>query len=451
MSETLVEVGGQAGDPAPIELDPFGFFEGVASRIEGVGGGNAPGHDPGYVFHTPYVPARRGRATFTIRIEGLKAKRGTLVLRVNMMSTEPGAHARLVNSERILLNRLVAQGGVTTIAFEGFRGVVYAVMGSIPDATDASADRLVVTLDHPDDGSDYAGAVAEARSTVFGSDALRPTARLVSPARSTLADPVSQMCTASQFDEPAYARWLERLRQPRHRHRKQWEFVYILQALERYGMLQPGARGLGFGVGREPLPAVMAAMGVSVVATDLSADDAGAAVWHETGQHGAALDSLRHPEICDDATFAERVSFRPADMNAIPEDLVNFDFAWSSCAYEHLGSIAAGLRFVERSLDCLRPGGVAVHTTELNLTSNDDTIDHAGTVLFRRRDMERLALMLISRGHEVAQIRFDGGSSPLDTHVDVPPYGGDPHLKMALGRYATTSFGIIARKARTPL
>ena len=438
-------------EPHDLAIDPFSFMPGVASSVAGLGGA-APGHDPTYVFHTPYVHVARGPATFTIRFRNLVARRGGIVLRVNMLPLEPGAHARLVNSERIAFNRLIGQQGEIAIAFEGYRGMTYAVLGLLTGDTDATADGLEVTLDRPHDANeDYQHAVAEARSTIFGVDAAKPTARLISTDTATLADPVSQMCTAAQMDEPIYATWVERLRQERQRHRKQWEFVYILQVLNRYGMLQPGSRGIGFGCGVEPLPALMAAMGADVVATDLPPEHQDSTTWHASGQHGSAIDSLRHPDICDDATFDRSVSFRAVDMTAIPPDLVNFDYTWSSCAYEHLGSIEAGLKFVEDSIACLRPGGLAVHTSEFNLTSNDDTLETGATVLFRRRDMERLALRLISRGHEVAQIKLDSGKQPLDEHIDMPPYTNDPHLKMSLSRYVITSFGIIARRAPSPL
>jgi hypothetical protein len=434
-----------------LDLDPFSFFAGTASRVTGLGG-SSPGHDPSYVFHTPYVRAAPGRATFTVRFTGMVAKRGTLVLRVNMLPLEAGAHARLVTSERVQLNRLIAQqNGEISLTFEAFRNVSYAIYGSMSDDGQVSADALTVTLDRPDDGSEYRGALAEARNTIFGTDRIRPSSQLLSTDRATMADPVSQMCTSNQFDEPAYHEWAARLHEPVRRHRKQWEFIYILQALRRYGMIQPGARGLGFGVGREPLPALMAAMGATVVGTDLPPDHVDTAAWFASGQHGSAIESLRRPDLCDDATFAERVSFVPADMTSIPGELVNFDFCWSSCAYEHLGSIKAGLKFVEDSLQSLRPGGLAVHTTEFNLTSNDETMDNAGTVIFRRRDMEQLALALISRGHEVAQIKLDTGDTPLDQHIDMPPYSGDMQLKLVLGRFVTTSFGLIVRKAASLL
>jgi len=61
-------------------------------------------------------------------------------------------------------------------------------------------------------------------------------------------------------------------------------------------------------------------------------------------------------------------------MNAAPSDLSDFDFCWSASAFEHFGSIDQGLAFIERIIECLKPGGRAVHTTELNVSSNDDTV-----------------------------------------------------------------------------
>ncbi|CAB3733546.1 hypothetical protein LMG22037_05808 [Paraburkholderia phenoliruptrix] len=55
--------------------------------------------------------------------------------------------------------------------------------------------------------------------------------------------------------------------------RKQWEFVYTLEALSQARMLAPGKRGLGFGCGEEPLAAVMAKRGSIVTATDLETVD----------------------------------------------------------------------------------------------------------------------------------------------------------------------------------
>lgn len=259
--------------------------------------------------------------------------------------------------------------------------------------------------------------------------------------------PVSQACTQAQIAEAAYAYWCGQIGETPRLHRKQWEFCYILQVLARYGMLAPGLRGLGFGVGEEPLSSVFAARGVSILATDLAAEQARHKGWIDTAQHAASKAALNARGLCDPAQFDALVDFRPLDMNAIDANLSGqFDFCWSACAFEHLGSIANGLDFVAHSIDCLKPGGVAVHTTEFNCASNDTTLDHAETVLFRRKDLLRLADRLAGKGCRLA-FRFNLGDQPLDRHVDVPPYRDDNHLKLSVGQWTSTSFGIVAVKA----
>ena len=85
----------------------------------------------------------------------------------------------------------------------------------------------------------------------------------------------------------------------------------------------------------------------------------------------------------------------------MPDDLRGFDFTWSSCAFEHLGNLAAGCDFVVEQMRCLAPGGVAVHTTELNVSSDDRTVESGATVLYRRRDIEDLAARLRRLGYRI--------------------------------------------------
>jgi hypothetical protein len=137
-------------------------------------------------------------------------------------------------------------------------------------------------------------------------------------------------------------------------------------------------------------------------------------------------------------------------MNAIPADLAgSFDFCWSTCAFEHLGSIERGLGFVEASLETLRPGGVAVHTTEFNLRDGDETIDDWPTVLFQKRHIEALAGTLRGRGYRMEPIDFGRGQKVLDGFVDLPPYGPEvspAHLKLLVDGFPCTSIGLIVHK-----
>jgi SAM-dependent methyltransferase len=229
-------------------------------------------------------------------------------------------------------------------------------------------------------------------------------------------------------------------------HRKQWEHFYIAQALSERGLLQPHMRGLGFAVGREPLPSLFATFECEIVASDWYEDAARAAGWVGTDQHASNLEVLNERGLCAPDLFQKRVSFRVVDMNQIPGDLRNFDFLWSSCSLEHLGSIEKGEQFIYNALECLRPGGVAVHTTEFNLSSNDHTVDHEPTVLFRRRDIERVAARLAAMGHEI-ELDFSEGNGTYNRFVDVPPYRSDPHLRLLISDYVCTSIGLIIRKA----
>jgi hypothetical protein len=265
----------------------------------------------------------------------------------------------------------------------------------------------------------------------------------------SLATPVSQLCTEAQFREPSFARWCRELDLvPRH-HRKMWEFCYILAVLESVGALKPGARALGFGVGREPVPALLAKHGMSVVATDAPSNAAHTSQWAATKQHATALEAISHPAILPFEEMRELVAFRPVDMNAIPLDLRDFELCWSACALEHLGSLSHGLDFIEASLDTLKPGGIAVHTTEFNITSNESTFESPLLSLYRKCDIERLLARLAGAGHEVLPLNLFPGSSPVDQHIDLPPFGVEPHLKIKVLDFVTTSIGIAVRKAWT--
>ncbi len=256
------------------------------------------------------------------------------------------------------------------------------------------------------------------------------------------------LCRQDSFEQPYFSFWSARLNDRLRYHRKLWEFVFIAQALWERGVCRPGRRGLGFGVGREPLTALFASEGVAVTATDLAADGRVKSGWEATNQHAAGKEALRNAAICPDALFDRNVEFTPCDMNAVPEDLTGYDFCWSACALEHLGSITHGLAFIERSVECLVPGGWAVHTTEFNIASNDKTVDNEGTVLFRKRDIEALMQSLSDQGHEVAEVDWSWGDGPVEQYLDLPPFREEPHLKMALGGFETTSIGLIIRKKR---
>lgn len=269
----------------------------------------------------------------------------------------------------------------------------------------------------------------------------------------------SKPSTQIDLESDWAAHWCAALKTPLVYHRKLWELAYVLQAIYENGQLRAGARGLGFGCGVEPIPSYLAAHGVEVTMTDLGPEGAEAAGWVRSNQYASTLAQAFHPHLIDRATFDAHVTLRAVDMNAIPPDLADFDFCWSVCALEHLGTIEAGLAFVENALATLRPGGIAVHTTELNIAADGPTIDNWPTVLFQRRHMEALAGRLVAAGHVVAELDFFLGDKPMDRFVDVPPFhhdlppdlaewlGAPQHLKVGVDGFASTCFGILVRKA----
>ena len=257
----------------------------------------------------------------------------------------------------------------------------------------------------------------------------------------------SRLCKQADCSSDAFRYWCNRLKRPPALARKLWELVFIAQSLFERGLLMPGRRALAFGVGREPLPALFASLGCTIVATDQEREGARRAGWLQTDQHAAGLDALEFPRICDPDVFRERVTFEAADMNDIPQKFRDgFDFCWSTCSLEHLGSLEHGLAFVENAMGTLKEGGVAIHTTEFNLSSNDQTLESRDLSLYRRRDIQELAGRLTRAGYHVEPIDFDPGEALIDGYVDLPPYREEPHLRLRIGDFDCTSIGVIVTR-----
>jgi hypothetical protein len=262
----------------------------------------------------------------------------------------------------------------------------------------------------------------------------------------SLEDPVSQLCTFEQFLSPEYERIVKDLDAVSRFHRKQWEFVYIIRCLEKSNILKEGSRGLVFGVGRERLPSYFASMDCIITATDLSSLN-GPNNWQNTNQHCSCKKDLFHKALISEDKFEKNVSFEEVDMNNVPKHLIDYDFCWSSCALEHIGGLESGFNFIKNSLNCLKPGGIAVHTTEFNLSSNINTFESEGSSVYRKKDIENFAEEMFEEGHEL-YLNFNIGESIRNFGVDEDRSNKDFHLKLKIQDFISTSFGFFIRKRK---
>lgn len=264
----------------------------------------------------------------------------------------------------------------------------------------------------------------------------------------------SKSCTQADLESLWAAYWSHKLGIDAewYYHRKTWELVYVLQALYEHDVLIPESLGLVFGCGQECLPEYLASIGCIITATDAVPTKAILDSWGISNQYSSKKEDLYKNRYLSYELFNKRVTFEHADMNNIPAKYEKkFDFCWSICAFEHLGSIEKGMMFVENSLKTLKPGGIAVHTAEFNVSSNKETITKGDTVLFRQNDFERLLEYLAKQGHMVRKADFTTGTDILDQYIDMPPFGQlidyyTPHLKLQMESFITTSFGIIIKK-----
>ena len=257
----------------------------------------------------------------------------------------------------------------------------------------------------------------------------------------------SQIVATSHMLTDEYYFWCSEIDEPPKLHRKQWEYYFILKVLKDNNMLQEGKHGIGFGVGKEPLPSTMAKYKVSTLVSDMDNDSAVEKGWMETGEFSTSVDDMHRKNICSRECFNHYVKTRIIDMNDIPNDIGPvYDFTWSSCAFEHLGNLEKGLQFVRNSLDVLKPGGIAIHTTEYNVSSNTETMDEGPSVLYRKCDLESFVDTIRSEGF-IVHIDFDVKEDhPLDKHIDLPPYSDNEHLKLLFDGFVTTSIGLVIYK-----
>ncbi len=143
-------------------------------------------------------------------------------------------------------------------------------------------------------------------------------------------------------------------------HRKIWEFNQALYGLRMLRRLAPDSTALGIGCGHEELMYFLANRIARVVATDL----------YEGSYLGgeSAADVLDHPDKYAPFTYrADHLEVRRMDGLSLNAADRSFDIVFCLSSIEHFGRRRDKLQALKEMFRVLKPGGVAVVTTELVL------------------------------------------------------------------------------------
>lgn len=222
------------------------------------------------------------------------------------------------------------------------------------------------------------------------------------------------------------------------KHRKGWEWAQGLYALGQFGLLRDDAVGLGVGAGAEQVLFYLANRVGMVYATDIYGSG-------EFAGETAFADMLTHP-----ARFA-RVPFRPDHLTVLHMDgrkldfaSNSFDFAFSFSSIEHFGGHAASGAAVREIGRVLKPGGVAVLTTELILNGRPRG-DYFLPIEIQRSCIQGSGLDLIEDiDYTVSPLTI---SHALDCRR--PSYrSAAPHIVLRFRDVAWTSICLVLEKRR---
>ena len=171
----------------------------------------------------------------------------------------------------------------------------------------------------------------------------------------------SKLCDATDWFDPAFERIIraELEEEPRF-HRKQWEFVQIFRTLESLGFLNGQSRGLSMGGGEERLLYAVARRAGHLTVTDLCESDS-AWAGARTDDPDRSLKAAAPFAVDPSCLTARRM-----DMRTLEFDDASFDFCYSSCAIEHIGTYHDFLEHLQEVRRVLKDDGVYVLTTEFH-------------------------------------------------------------------------------------
>lgn len=257
---------------------------------------------------------------------------------------------------------------------------------------------------------------------------------------------MSKLCDLSDWQNPAFlARAADIMAlspSPEHaiQHRKLWEFVKTLEALEQHQLLTPNSMGLSVAAGTERVLYYLARHVGKIVGTDIYGD--GSFAYRE-----AASSAVKNP-----------AAFAPYDyphdrlkllyMNALNLSFSDnlFDFAFCLSSIEHFGGMKAAKIAVQEMARVVKPGGLVIVVTDCSL--NGLQTDE----VFLPREIEALAEC--SDAKLTAPIDWSLSEESLRHLVDMRK--GDlnllPHINLKLLGSVFTSVALVLQKpiAKSP-
>ena len=150
-------------------------------------------------------------------------------------------------------------------------------------------------------------------------------------------------------------------------HRKYWEFAMGIIAMKRFNKLNMETLALGIGSGVEPIPFYLANKVKHVYATDLYGD-------LENWNNASPATFLNNPKKYALFPYKEdALTILRMDGTKLEFPSETFDIAFSFSSIEHFGgrNHAGALKSLKEIERVLKPGGIAVITTEYILNNKE--------------------------------------------------------------------------------
>lgn len=263
---------------------------------------------------------------------------------------------------------------------------------------------------------------------------------------------ISKVCDAADWFDPEVQNIIiNELREPSRFHRKQWEFAMIFLALQKLHLLNDSATGLSLGGGNERVLYSIANHIKKLFVTDLYDDKT---IW-DCARTNNPDDFISKSKPFD--VNSSKIKALRMDMRNLDFEENTFDFCYSSCAIEHIGSYQDFVQHFNEVYRCLKDGGYYIFTTEFHF--GNETIETPNNYIFSPDYLERIIfesnLSLVN--HPDARLTHNKINYPIPANFLNLIFDREntfekklmdewPHLILLRGKYPFTSILFITQK-----